>query len=651
MKVSTILDQIDLGAVALPEFQRGYVWNRNQVRGLMHSLYRRHPVGMLLVWVTETESAAARGDGALQPGFVKLLLDGQQRVTSLYGIIRGNRPQFFEGSDRAFTGLYFNLDEETFEFYAPLKMKDNPLWIDVTKLMQQGSGELIQRLATTPGLQVDLPKYIQRLTAIEGIKNVVLYVEEVTGKDKTVDVVVDIFNQVNSGGTKLSKGDLALAKVCAGWPEARAELRARLEKWRRAGFHFRLEWLLRCITTIVTGQALFSGLDDVDMLTFQSGVQKAENAIDRSLTMISGRLGLDHNRVLGSRYSFPLMVRYLAQHGGNLVDSRERDKLLYWYIHTFLWGRYAGSTETRLNQDLAAIEELDGALARLIDLLRQDRGDLRVRPDDFRGWSRGARFYPLLYMLTRVNHAQDWGTGIELSDQMLGKLASLQLHHIFPKALLYEHGYNRQQVNALANFTFLTQETNLLISDRDPVEYLPEYTKKHPGAVESHWIPMDSMLWRAENYRDFLAARRELLAQAANDFLDSLVKGSAPDIVAIAESILERAEALLPGTVATDEEERLIREFNQWIVGQGLPAGEYMYELADPETGEALAILDLAWPQGLQEGYSEPVALLIDEGKETEEATNQAGYRYFTNVEEFRAYIRREILALAEESV
>ena len=70
MKISTILDQIELGAIALPEFQRGYVWNRNQVRRLMHSLYRRHPVGMLLVWVTATESASARGDGTLQPGFV-----------------------------------------------------------------------------------------------------------------------------------------------------------------------------------------------------------------------------------------------------------------------------------------------------------------------------------------------------------------------------------------------------------------------------------------------------------------------------------------------------------------------------------------------------------------------------------------------------
>ena len=649
MKISTILDQIDLGAIALPEFQRGYVWNRNQVRRLMRSLYRRHPVGMLLVWVTETERAAARGDGTLQPGFVELLLDGQQRVTSLYGIIRGRPPKFFEGNENAFSRLYYNLQEETFEFFAPLKMKDNPFWISVTDLMQQGSGEFIQQLAETPGLQSDLAKYIQRLTAIEGIKDVELHIEQVTGKDKTVDVVVDIFNQVNSGGTKLSKGDLALAKICAGWPEARTALRRRLVKWRKAGFHFRLEWLLRCITTLVTGQALFSGLDDVSMPAFELGVQKAEDAVDRLLTMISGRLGLDHDRVLGSRYSFPLMVRYLCERGGHLADARERDKLLYWYIHTFLWGRYAGSTESRLNQDLDAIENLDGALDRLIDLLRQDRGDLRVHPNDFRGWSRAARFYPLLYMLTRVNHAQDWETEIELSDQMLGKLSSLQLHHIFPKALLYAHGHSRQEVNALANFTFLTQETNLLISNRDPREYLPEFVEKHRDAVESHWMPMDAMLWRVENYRDFLEARRELLAQAANDFLDSLVGGSIPDILVFAESVLERDAVLVPGGVGTDDEERIIREFNQWIASQGLPPGEYMYELADPETGEALAILDLAWPDGLQEGYSEPVALLIDEGRETEEAASKAGYRYFTNVDECGEYVRRQILNLVEE--
>ncbi len=96
MKVGAILEQIDLGKMALPEFQRGYVWNREQVRGLMESLYRRYPVGGLLIWETNIDHAKTRGDASPPTGgWVDLLLDGQQRMTSLYGIIRGNPPKFF----------------------------------------------------------------------------------------------------------------------------------------------------------------------------------------------------------------------------------------------------------------------------------------------------------------------------------------------------------------------------------------------------------------------------------------------------------------------------------------------------------------------------------------------------------------------------
>jgi hypothetical protein len=65
MKVSNLLDHIDSGHIALPEFRRGYVWNRDQVRGLFEALYRRHPVGSLLVWVTESLRAQHRGSGAI----------------------------------------------------------------------------------------------------------------------------------------------------------------------------------------------------------------------------------------------------------------------------------------------------------------------------------------------------------------------------------------------------------------------------------------------------------------------------------------------------------------------------------------------------------------------------------------------------------
>ncbi len=643
MKISTILDQIDMGSMALPEFQRGYVWNRGQVKDLMGSLYRRFPVGSLLVWDTKRDRTKARGQIQIAEN-VKMLLDGQQRITSLYGIIRGKAPLFFDGDPKVFTDLYFNVEDEVFEFYGPMKMADNPLWIDVTELMQKGIQPYVKSFATDPEMSPHFDLYIDRLNNIHQIQDIKLHIDEITGADKDTDTVVEIFNKVNSGGTKLSKGDLALAKICGSWPEGRSELRKRLKKWKDAGFNFKMDWYLRCINSVATGEAKFHALDNVNTVQFEKALEIAEKCVDKLLNTIASRLGLDHDRVLGSVYSFPLMVRYIARNGMSLGNHRQRDRLLYWYIHTMLWGRYAGSTESTLDKDLDLIENTDKPIENLIQELRQNRGDLKLYSSDFRGWSRGARFYPMLYLLTRVWHAKDWGTGDELSRHLLENLSSLQLHHIFPKAYLYDSNYERREVNALANMTFLTQETNLQISDRAPTDYFPEIESKFPGVLESHWIPMDEQLWKKENFKEFLIARQDLLAKAGNSFLTELWEGRVTDIEIPAElkagdevPLYQRIDSI------TDlKEEQLLRDLQSWVTEQNLPEGEWGYEILNEEEPEA--ILDLAWPEGVQTYLSSPVAILIDEDEETKKIANKAGFRYFTSVEEFKNYILNEIL-------
>lgn len=648
MEISTILNQIDLGAMALPEFQRGYVWNRNQVRDFMGSLYRRHPVGGLLVWVTKTEQANARGDQTLAAGNVELILDGQQRVTSLYGIVRGTPPPFFEGNADAFTDLYFNVADESFEFYGPIKMADNPHWVSVTDVMLHGLAPYLGRLYQHVQLQADAITYIERLNRLHSIKDIHVHIEKVTGPDKNVDVVVEIFNKLNSGGTKLSKGDLALARICAEWTEARQALRSRLDKWRKAGFNFDMDWLLRNVNAVVTGKALFSALKDVSATEFQAGLQQADKAIDYLLNVIAGRLGLDHDRVLGSRYAFPIMTRYLTQRGGKFHDAAERDRLLYWYVHTLLWGRYAGSTESVLMQDLTAMERPGDAIEALIDQLRLWRGDLVVRPENFASWSVGARFYPMLYLLTRMGEARDWESGLPLHAGLLGKTSRLEIHHIFPKSQLYKIGADRADVNTLGNYCFLTQATNLNISNTLPEVYFPEVEARHPGALASQWAPMDPQLWRIDRYPEFVTERRRLLADAANTFLNSLLgqhntPSAAPALAESAPVVVEAAAA--PGGIGDEDEEIALLEANEWVASQGLPRGAMLVEIVDAESGAVKALLDLAWPAGIQTGYSDPVALLLNEAVETLELASAAGFRCFTDAPAFRAYVEREILA------
>ena len=650
MNISTLLDHIDSGHMALPEFQRGYVWNRDQVRALMNSLYRRHPVGSLLVWVTRSETAEHRGDGQLAAGTVKLLLDGQQRITSLYGIVRGKPPRFFDGNAAAFTGLWFHLDREDFAFYSPIKMKDDPLWIDVTGLMKAGNdgiGALGGKFWTDPVFVPKAPEYMGRLNRILGIRDIGLHEDQVTGEDKTIDVVVDIFNRVNSGGTKLSKGDLALAKVCAEWPEARTKMKATIARWQKAGYRFDLDWFLRNVNTVLTGEAKFLHLHDIDADSFQSALSRAEKTIDHVLNLISGRLGLDHDRVFFGRYAVPVMARYIDQRGGHLADAAERDKLLFWYAQCAMWGRFSGSTESYIDKDLELIANPEDGLTKLIDELRLWHGGLRVSPGHFKGWSVGARFYPVLYMLTRVREARDWGTGLPLKASLLGKMNKLEVHHIFPKARLYKHGYERAEVNAVANFCFLTKDTNLQISDKAPEVYFAEVEKAHPGALASQWIPTDPDLWKVENYLEFLTARRRLLADATNDLLAELHQdGVMADagVVEPEETAVE-VQPPVPGGIDSEEEEQELEALQKWVAEHGLPMGMSPFELADPATGAPVAILDIAWPDGLQRGYSRPVAVLLNEPKETLETATRHGFSFFTSVDEFKAHVSSDVLA------
>jgi len=629
-QLQALLSQIDSGTMMLPEFQRGYVWNRDQVRGLLRSLYLGYPVGGLLVWETETSEDDVRGTSE-SAGIRSLLLDGQQRLTSIYGVSRGRPPKFFEGDERAFLGLHFNVEDETFEFYAPAKMKDDYRWINVTTLFQNGVAAAMEKIEQS---DTNFYVYLERISSLDNVMKREFHIEKIVGADKTTDIVVDIFNRVNSGGTTLSKGDLALAKISAQAPELRNLMRTHIERWNQAGYEFKLDWFLRSINAVATGKALFLYLDDVKISEIEDAIHKTVKYIDEILNVIASRLGLDHNRVLVSRYAIPVLCLYLHKNSGKWASQSDQNKALYWYVHAGLWGRFSGSTESVLSQDYETLstQGLDG----LIGVLARSRGgSLDIAPSDFTAMGLGSRFYPLLYLLTRVGLAQDFGNGLPLKQQLLGKLASLQVHHIFPKRVLYDYGYSKSEVNAIANFCFLTQESNLYISKREPMDYFVECNDER-GFVEalpSQWIPMERSLWQIENYPEFLAARRVLLAKAANEFLEKLKSNNI------------EASSLPSITLAQDEEidprDSEISAALNYLANYGVAEPERDIEVFDPETGQILCAAECFWESGLQPGIGEPTVLELDPEDSDIERLAALGYRVFTTIKALKDYVER----------
>ena len=352
---------------------------------------------------------------------------------------------------------------------------------------------------------------------------------------------------------------------------------------------------------------------------------------------------MDTTKVHNSKQAFPAMVKYLANCGGDFPSDTEQAQLLYWYVTSSIWGRFSGPTETIINQDLAALKS-GNPIAALHENLRQDLGDRKVQPDNFDFNRTNTRIYPLLHMMSRVWGARDWGTGRLLTSHEPGDGTALELHHIFPKKVLRDYGIPAHEHSNLGNLAFQTRDTNRGIKDREPTDYMAAISERQPDALESQWVPNDPELWRLENYQRFLIERRALLAKAANDFLETLRAGILPSA----------ALGAVSASLDAEEEEAILDELNSWVTAQGLSEGKQGYEIIGEKNGELIAILDLAWPNGLQDGLSEPVAVLIDEGHSVRKAANNAGFRRLfaetTALDDFRRYVRYEILGLEEGS-
>ena len=438
-------------------------------------------------------------------------------------------------------------------------------------------------------------------------------------------------------------------------------------EWRTHGFHFALDWLLRCVNAVVNGEAAFQHLHDTPGDEVRDGLQRTVKHVDTVLNQISHRLGLDHDRVLFGRFSIPVLVRHLELHPPGVTSADKWNRLLYWFLQAGMRGRFSGTTETKIRQDLVSLDGTAEGIERLIADIGTKWGRRRVAASDFDAWSLGARLYPALYWLTRVGGARNFCDGAELKAGLLGKGAQLQVHHIFPKAVLYGAGYAKPQVNALGNLCFLTADCNKWIGAACPAERSPYVKGKHdadlrrigregyfafvceknPGVLESQWIPMDEELWKVKNYPAFLEARRNLLANAANLHLTDLYPGHAE----VADAVDGQPDVPVPPSsrphVAIADEEEMLEKLRDWMSGRGLAPSELGYELRDATNDQAQATVDLAWPGGLPEGRGRPVALLLNESAETYRTVSQAGFDCHTSVEAFKHYVDAEIVGEA----
>jgi hypothetical protein len=587
--VGELVDMINRGELRLPELQRRYVWPATRVRDLLDSLYRGYPSGTILVWETDLDVPARdlsieQQRGAF--GSQKLLLDGQQRLTSLSAVLRGE-PLRLKNRVRP-VEIAFNLDHpegpptdvievdddatpdlaiadldagssddvdtpiatvegaadagndnadvrsvqervKNFTFVVAWKaLLADPKWVKVSDIFnpQITDWELLKPLAITPDEDV-YDRYAKRLQRVRQIRQYP-YVMQVLERDLSYEEVAEIFVRVNSLGMKLRGSDLALAQITAKWPNSLDLFEAFAEECERNWwFTFDLGLLVRTLVVFASGQSRFRSVGGISLATLQGSWERAKTGLRFAVNFLKTNAGIEDESLLSSPFVIiPIAVLGVLR-DEQLSPQEERD-LLHWLFVANATGHYSrGSSETLLDADLSLLFRRGGSAHDLVEIVKQQFGRIRFTAADFAGRNSRNPLFSTAYLALKKVGAQDWRSGLGLSLTHAGRAHYVQAHHVFPKSVMVKLGYDSREINEIANLAFISGSQNRSLGKRTPDEYFPEIvTARGAEALLRQGIPNDPELWNPDRFLEFLEYRRAELAGIINGFLDEASAGS-----------------------------------------------------------------------------------------------------------------------------
>jgi len=534
MKVETLLRDIENKDLVLPEFQRDFAWKEEDVKKFIQSVYKNYPTGSLLIWKT-LNPPKLRGDYNPSDNiYTRVLLDGQQRLTTLYLFIKGTTPPYYENMLKKFN-LYFNVDTEEFRYYQKTLMDGRSEWISIIDFFQCESAALYISNMEKKRYYFE---HLDQLTRLESMKMYEYFVdEEKLGKLGDIKEVVRIFNLVNKQGRTLQEEDLALAHVCSFWPEIKNLFRKELGVYKQKGFHFNFNFLILCLNSVATGHAKFEGFYHVPKEEIEESWEKVKKALVYLLNILHDKAYIDSSESyeLKSEALLVPIVVYLSNNNCEFKNEKDLKQFLYWFYNAMMWGRYTRRGKSSpLEQDVVTITR-ENTPGSLIHNFEREVRYFDVKADNLEGAPVTSPFFNMAFIVAKSKGAVDWFNGNNLHTQLLGASYRLNKHHIFPRGILRKRGYyqdrdKKKLVNELANRAFLTKGANNKIGNSEPKEYLKKVIDKYPRAMEQQFVSDKEELWKTENFEDFLRDRRQRIAKEINKFVKALIDDEIPKL-------------------------------------------------------------------------------------------------------------------------
>jgi len=558
-----LLEDVHMGEIGLPDIQRPFVWPRSKVRDLFDSMYRGFPIGYLLLWENGYSGEHHTiGTNGKQKVPRLLIVDGQQRLTSLYAVTKGisiiNRDFRQELIRIAFHPL-----EEKFEVTNSAIEKD-PEWIaDISVLWKQETNtfafiqnfltRLKERRALSPDEEKKIPTNIDRLVKLEDYPITAMEISCSVDEDR----VAEIFVRINSKGTPLNQADFILTLMSVFWDEGRKELEDFCRQAKTPPIsnkpspynHYLLpnpDQLLRVSVALGFRRArleyVYSLLRGKDLQTKQFSEEQREKQFkilreSQSYVLdlqnwheffnVLKRAGYLSSQFISSQMAvlFCYALWLIGKRDFKVDHYHLREVIARWFFMASLTGRYTGSPESRMEQDFALLRG-SGSADDFLRILNQQIEAVLTRdywevtlPNELE--TAAARntgqfaYYAALCLLEAPVLYSKMKVSALLDPSTKAKKSALERHHLFPRRYLQRIKIgDKRLINQTANYALVEWKDNIEVSDRSPHEYVPELEARFtPEEIQNmyRWHALPEQWYKME-YPLFLQERRKRMA-------------------------------------------------------------------------------------------------------------------------------------------
>lgn len=575
--IESILTWVKDDDIAIPEFQRPFVWDAVDVRNLLDSLYRGYPVGYLITW---RNPKVRLKDGSFAIG-KRILIDGQQRVTALMAALHG-REVLTKDYRTVRIRIAFHPKEEKFEVCNPAIEKDRA-WVPDVAAVFDPSAKLLQmtRSFVAANAGSDEDEVFAALETLSKITNNHVGVIELA-EDLDIEKVAEIFDRVNSTGTPLSQADFAMSKIAVNDKHGGPHLRKAIDffchiavkpdfygiiekndpAFAKTDYFKQMAWLrsendeiydpsytdmlrVALATEFRRGRlqdlvALLSGRDfETKQYTeaiMEDSFKRLRGAVLRFMNethfkrfvMIIRSAGFVDASMIGSQNALNVAyILYLLLRNQKMPAGEIEHYVRRWFVMATLTGRYSGSPESTIDFDIRQIDA-QGIKAYSEALIAGTLSDAfwSVGLPQEMDTSAVSSPYFRVFQAAQVKLNDKGFLSNDITVQDLVSVKS-DVHHIFPRDFLKKQGMSRGQYNQIANYAVAQSEINIAIGNKEPRSYFTELLEQCNGGVK-----------RYGNITDMADLRKNLRVNCIPDGMERMTVDDFPTFLAARRKLM-----------------------------------------------------------------------------------------------------------------